>query len=131
MLSHLLQRTAIFIDYSNLFYAKYTVGWYLSIENLLEACRNNPNIVFVGLYGAFDSKKLSQYNWVESIKNRFEDSKYTIYFKPLESHGSKNKGNVDTEMGYDIAEYRGNYDQLVLMSGDGDFLHPLKKLIND
>ena len=129
MFSTLPPRTAIFIDHSNIFYAKYTVGWYLNIENLLEACRNNPNISFVGLYWAYNPKKLEQYNWSEAIKNRFKDSKYLIYFKPLESHGSKNKGNVDTEMGYDIAEYKDQYDHIVLMSGDGDFAHPLKKLM--
>lgn len=63
------------------------------------------------------------------MKKNYNYPKYTIYFKPLESHGSKNKGNVDTEMGYDLAEYKIQYEHIVLMSGDGDFVHPLKKLM--
>lgn len=131
MLSSLPPKTAIFIDYSNIFYAKYTVGWFLEIEKFLEECRSNPNIVFVGLYGAYDPRNLSQYNWSQLVINRFKDAKYLIYFKPLESHGSKNKWNVDTEMGYDLAAYKNVYNHIVLLSGDGDFAHPLKKLIND
>lgn len=129
MFSTLKPRTALFIDYSNIFYAKYTVGWYFDLEKLLEQCRNDNNIEFVGIYGAYDAKNLSQYNWVELMKKTFNGPKYHIYFKPLESHGSKNKGNVDTEMGYDLAEYKSRYDHIVLMSGDGDFAHPIKMLM--
>jgi uncharacterized LabA/DUF88 family protein len=37
---------------------------------------------------------------------------------------------VDTEMGFDLAEYQEKFDHLVLFSGDGDFYYPLEKLIN-
>jgi len=129
MFSTFPPRTAIFIDYSNIFYAKYTVGWFLDIEKFLEACRANPNIVFVGLYWAYDTRRLEQYTWTKKILGLFKDPKYLIYFKPLETHGSKNKWNVDTEMGYDIAEKKDQYDHIVLVSGDWDFAHPLRKLI--
>ena len=131
MFSTLKPKTALFIDYSNIFYAKYTVWWHFDIENLLEYCKTDSNIVFVWVYGAYDPKNLNQYNWVELMKHNFNDPKYLIYFKPLESHGSKNKWNVDTEMWYDLAEYKSLYEHMVLMSWDGDFAHPLKKLIGE
>lgn len=53
-----------------------------------------------------------------------------MYLKPLEQHGSKNKGNVDTEMGFDLSEHKDKYDTLLLFSGDGDFAYPLKELIS-
>jgi len=129
MLSNLLPNTALFIDYSNIFYAKYTVGWFFDVERLLEQCRNYENISFVGLYGAYDPKNLDQFNWKEYMEKNFSDPKFLIYFKPLEEHGSKNKGNVDTEMGFDLAEYKNKYDHVVLMSGDGDFAHPIRKIV--
>ncbi len=47
MFSNLKPKTALFIDYSNIFYAKYTVGWYFDIEKLLEHCKTDTNVVFV------------------------------------------------------------------------------------
>jgi uncharacterized LabA/DUF88 family protein len=129
MFSSLQSKTAIFIDYSNIFYAKYTIGWNFNIEALLQHCLANNNITFVWLYGAYDPKNINQYNWVQLMQKTYIPPKYNVYFKPLEYRGAKNKWNVDTEMWFDLCEFKDLYDNIILFSWDGDFLHPLKKLI--
>lgn len=68
MFSNLKPKTAIFIDYSNIFYAKYTVWWHFSLENFLDICEKNENISFVWVYWAFDNKNPRQCNWHQKIK---------------------------------------------------------------
>jgi hypothetical protein len=59
-MQNLLPNTAVFIDYSNMFFTKYTVGRYFDLENLLQWCDNQQNISLIGMYGAFDNRNITQ-----------------------------------------------------------------------
>lgn len=125
------KRIGIYIDYSNIYHAKYTLWRSYNIDSFLQNFVNNTNIVKVWFYGAYNKTNVSQYQWTQSLEKTFQPPKYYFYFKKLETRGEKQKWNVDTEMGYDIAKDRDLRDTVVLFSGDGDFLYIIDQLIKE
>lgn len=121
----------IYIDFSNIFHAKYTLGWEYDIENFLAYLQNDKTIKEVCFYWAYDKRNISQYNWVTKLQSTFTDTKFYFYFKKLEKKWDNHKWNVDTEMWFDIAQNLSKWKTLVLFSWDGDFLYIIKRLIND
>lgn len=121
----------VYIDFSNIFHAKYTLGWEYDIENFLNNMKNDETIKEVNFYGAYDKRNISQYNWVNKLQTTFTDKKFYFYFKKLEKKWDNHKWNVDTEMWFDISQNMHKWNTLVLFSWDGDFLYIIKKLIED
>lgn len=122
-------RIGVYLDYSNMHYTKYTLWWEYNLFDFLKACINDNHITRIALYGAYDPKNIAQFNRTKKIKQNFSHPKSYFFFKKLEIKGGKNKWNVDTEMGFDIAQDHELWDTLVLFSGDGDFLYPIQKLL--
>jgi len=125
------KRIGIYIDYSNLYHAKYTLWWSFDIDKFLQKLLKDKNIMKVGFYGAYNKTNISQYQWTQSLQKTFQSPKYYFYFKKLETRGEKQKGNVDTEMWYDIAKDSTLRDTLILFFGDGDFLYIIDQLIRN
>lgn len=125
------QSIGIYIDYSNLYHAKYTLGREYDIQQFFEAIESDPSIFHIWFYGAYDKANVKQFNWTQKLQKRFVDPKFSFYFKKLETKGEKQKGNVDTEMGFDIAEQKDKRDTLVLFSWDGDFQYIVDKIIKN
>lgn len=121
----------IYIDFSNIFHAKYTLGWEYDIENFLTNLQDNKIIKEVCFYWAYDKRNISQYNWVTKLQSTFTNTKFYFYFKKLEKKWDNLKWNVDTEMWFDISQNITKWNTLVLFSWDGDFLYIIKKLIED
>ncbi len=121
----------IYIDFSNIFHAKYTLGWEYDIENFLTNLKNDLTIKEVGFYWAYDKRNISQYTWVKKLQTTFTDEKFYFYFKKLEKKWDNHKWNVDTEMWFDISQNMTKWNTLVLFSWDWDFLYIIKKLIEN
>lgn len=119
----------IYIDFSNIFHAKYTLGWEYDIENFLNELKTDKKIKEVCFYWAYDKRNIKQFTWVKKLQTTFINKKFYFYFKKLEKKWDNHKWNVDTEMWFDISENRNNWDTLLLFSWDWDFLYIIKKLI--
>lgn len=122
-------RIGIYLDYSNMYYTKYTLWREYDISGFLRYCRDESTITKIGMYGAYDPKKATQFNRIQKLQSKYSSSKSYFYFKKLEQKWWSNKGNVDTEMWYDICEDKDLRDTIVLFTGDGDFLYIIDKLI--
>ncbi len=64
---------------------------------------------------------------------KLEQFGYKLYLKPVKIYykpdgGSEKKANCDVEMAFYLMKEKDNFDRVVIMSGDGDFLPPLKHL---
>lgn len=84
------------------------------------------------LFGAYNEENVKQKKWVEYIQATFCDSsKYYTFFKPITLKGGKNKGNVDTEMWFELSEMKNEYDTAILFSWDWDFAYIIDRLISE
>lgn len=121
----------VYLDYSNMHYTKYNLWWDYNISQFIHECLNDSRIFRIAFYGAYDPKNISQYNWVQRLQNTFTDPRNYFFFKKLEQKWWKNKGNVDTEMWFDISKDLQNnlWDSIVLFTWDWDFLYPIKQII--
>ncbi len=122
-------RTYAFIDASNLFYGgEKSLGWKIDYEKLLHYLRekadtlNDAQVVLTGrhLQRARFYRKLSRFG-------------YTLYLKPVKSYeqedgGMRRKANCDVEMTFRLMKEQDNFDRIIILSGDGDFLPVLKYL---
>ncbi len=66
---------------------------------------------------------------------KLEDFGYTLFIKPVKSYGQedgvmKRKANCDVDMAFYLMREQDNFDRVVVLSGDGDFLPVLKYLKN-
>lgn len=64
---------------------------------------------------------------------RLQEFGYKLYLKPVKTYyqpdgSTERKANCDVEMAFYLMKEKDNYDQVVIMSGDGDFLPVLKHL---
>jgi hypothetical protein len=64
------QSIGIYIDYSNLFHAKYTLGRDYDIQNFLDVIDQNRNVSQVSFYGAYDKNNIHQFNRIQRLKKR-------------------------------------------------------------
>lgn len=121
----------VYIDYSNIFHARYTLWWSLSIGKMINYFLWFDNINQIKFYWAYDPKNLNQTQWYKNLQNTFKnDKRVYFYLKKLEQKWEKNKWNVDTEMWFDIAMDIHDFDNVFLFSWDGDFKHIVDQLIN-
>jgi uncharacterized LabA/DUF88 family protein len=126
------ERIGVYLDYSNMHYTKYNLWWDYNISQFINLCLSDDRITRLALYGAYDPKNPSQYNWIQKLKTKFPWQKNYFFFKKLETKWWKNKWNVDTEMWFDIAQDLNNnlWDCIILFTWDGDFLYPIQKIID-
>lgn len=64
---------------------------------------------------------------------RLEKFGYKLFLKPVklynqEDGSTKRKANCDVDMAFHLMKERGNFDRVIVLSGDGDFLPVLKHL---
>jgi uncharacterized LabA/DUF88 family protein len=110
-------RVAIFIDGANLFYAIQELGIRIDYTKLL-ALLVGKDTLFRAVYytgaEAADEKQRGFFLWLRHHGFR-------VVSKPVlqRPDGSK-KANLDVEMAMDIVSLAGQYDTVVLVSGDGD-----------
>lgn len=125
------KRIGVYLDYSNMHYTKYNLWWDYNIDQFINECLNDSRISRIAFYWAYDPRNLWQYNWVQRLQSTYSWSRNYFFFKKLENKWWKNKWNVDTEMWFDIAKDLQNniWDSIVLFTGDGDFLYPIKEII--
>ena len=104
-----------FIDSTNLNLAIKNQGWTLDFKKFRQYLSDRFNITKAYLFiGYVDSN--------ESLYTFLQESGYVLIFKPtLKLPNETYKGNVDAELVLHAMIQYTNYDQAVIVSGDGDF----------
>ena len=118
------ERTAIFIDGSNLYAAARALGYDIDYRRLLEVFRERTRVIRAFYYTALIEDQ--EYSPIRPLVDWLDYNGYTMVTKPTkeftDSTGRRKiKGNMDIEIAVDALEMADHLDHVVLFSGDGDF----------
>ncbi|KKU90863.1 MAG: hypothetical protein UY21_C0016G0008 [Microgenomates group bacterium GW2011_GWA1_48_10] len=104
-----------FIDSQNVNLAIRDQGWKLDFNRFRIYLKEKYNVTKAYLFVGFLPGN-------QLLYNKLQESGYTVVFKPtLVSKEGKVKGSVDAELVlHSMIEYP-NYDQAIIITGDGDF----------
>jgi uncharacterized LabA/DUF88 family protein len=118
------ERTALFIDGSNLYASARSLGFDIDYKKLLGEFSTQVRLVRAFYYTALIEDQ--EYSPIRPLVDWLDYNGYTMVTKPTkeftDSTGRrKYKGNMDIELAIDMMDLAGHIDHAVLFSGDGDF----------
>ncbi len=118
------QRTAIFIDGSNLYATTKALGFDIDYKRLLKDFQSRDNLIRAFYYTAMIEDQ--EYSSIRPLIDWLDYNGYRVVTKPVKeftdsSGRRKIKGNMDIELAIDALELSAHLDHMVLFSGDGDF----------
>ncbi|MBE3583166.1 MAG: NYN domain-containing protein [Limnochordaceae bacterium] len=116
-------RVAVFIDGANMFYAQRALGWRIDWAKVISYFSKGKKL-YNGFYYAAESEgEFSQ----ESFLRALTHMGYIVRRRPLKSITDQETGatiykaNLDVDIVVDMLATMDQYDEAILMSGDGDF----------
>lgn len=118
------ERTALFIDGSNLYASARSLGFDIDYKKLLSEFSSQVRLVRAFYYTALIEDQ--EYSPIRPLVDWLDYNGYTMVTKPTkeftDSTGRrKYKGNMDIELAIDMLDLAEHIDHAVLFSGDGDF----------
>ncbi|MBI3626991.1 NYN domain-containing protein [Candidatus Uhrbacteria bacterium] len=117
------KRNFTFIDEQNLYFALRDDGWKLDYKKLRIYLKEKYFISKAYIFMGFIPSNHRLYNYLKLAG-------FVIIFKPvLQLSPKKIKGNCDAEMVLQVMIDLNNYNQAVIISGDGDFYCLIRHLI--
>jgi uncharacterized LabA/DUF88 family protein len=123
------ERTALFIDGSNLYAAARALNFDIDYKQLLHMFTGDGTLVRAYYYTALiDDQEFSN---LRPLIDWLDYNGYTLVTKPAkefkDDQGRKKiKGNMDIELAVDVLELSSHIDHAVIFSGDGDFRYLLE-----
>lgn len=118
------EKTAIFIDGSNLYAAAKALDFDIDYKLLLEWIASKGRLVRAFYYTALIDDQ--EYSPIKPLVDWLNYNGYSMVTKPAreftDGQGRKKlKGNMDVELAIDMMELADKVDHIMLFSGDGDF----------
>ncbi len=118
-------RTALFIDGSNLYSAARALNIDIDYKKLLDEFRKRGVLIRAYYYTAIAEDQ--DYSPIRPLVDWLDYNGFTLVTKPARRYTetstgqSRIKGNMDIEIAVDMLEMAAHLDHAVLFSGDGDF----------
>ena len=118
-------RTALFIDGSNLYSAARALNIDIDYKKLLDEFRKRGVLVRAYYYTAIVEDQ--EYSPIRPLVDWLDYNGFTLVTKPVRRYTeaatgqSRMKGNMDIEIAVDMLEMAAHLDHAILFSGDGDF----------
>lgn len=118
------ERTALFIDGSNLYASARALGFDIDYKRLLKVFKKNGQLVRALYYTALMEEQ--EYSPIRPLVDWLDYNGYSMVTKPTKEFTDaagrrKIKGNMDIELAIDMMEMSPHLDHIVIFSGDGDF----------
>ncbi len=118
------ERTALFIDGSNLYATARALGFDIDYKRLLEMFTEEVRLIRAFYYTAMLEDQ--EYSPIRPLIDWLDYTGYTMVTKPTkeftDSAGRRRiKGNMDIELAIDVMEMAETLNHIILFSGDGDF----------
>lgn len=118
------EKTAIFIDGSNLYAAAKALDFDIDYKRLLRFIANRGRLVRAFYYTALIEDQ--EYSPIKPLVDWLDYNGYSMVTKPTREFKDENgrkkiKGNMDIELAVDMMEIADRVDHILLFSGDGDF----------
>lgn len=114
-----------------MFYAQQKNGWFFDPRRVLEFFTRDPKIVLVNAFWYTGLKDMQDQR---SFRDALINLGYTVRTKLLKEYYDESlgkyyqKANLDIEIVIDMFNTVGQYDRVVLFSGDGDFERAIELL---
>ncbi|MCR4416839.1 MAG: NYN domain-containing protein [Ignavibacteria bacterium] len=115
-----MRRIGVFIDLQNIYLAVKTIEQKSKINFtvLKEFLRSNDAIVTMSVFTCYDPEYKSQIDFI----NHLALLGYRVVSKPLKKlPDGTTKANMDLEMAMEVMNQAPHLDEIVLVTGDGDF----------
>ena len=119
-------KTYAFVDASNIIYGARAEGWLIDQKKLIEYLRRKFKVSKAFFYYGKDSKSQKK----EKFLKKLEEFGYILRVKEVKRYGTKFKANCDVDLTMDMLLKVREYNQAVVLSGDGDFAPLLSYLIS-
>ena len=118
------ERTALFIDGSNLYSTARALGFDIDYKRLLEMFTEEVRLIRAFYYTAMHEDQ--EYSPIRPLVDWLDYNGYTMVTKPTKEFTDtegrrKLKGNMDIELAIDVMEMAETLNHIILFSGDGDF----------
>lgn len=120
------EKTAIFIDGSNLYTTARILGFDLDYQKLLKFFQKECNLIRAYYYTALLEGQ--DYSPLRPLVDWLDYNGYSMTTKSAKEYTDSNgksriKGSVDVELAVDVMEIADKVEHIILFSGDGDFKH--------
>jgi uncharacterized LabA/DUF88 family protein len=117
-------RIALFIDGANLYASSKALGFDIDYKRLLKEFQSRGELVRAFYYTAIIADQ--EYSSMRPLADWLDYNGYTVVTKTVKEYvdaGGRRKvrGNMSVELAVDAMGLVGQIDQMVLVSGDGDF----------
>ena len=117
------QGTYAFIDGQNLHSGVSQLGWKLNHKKFRQYLRDDLGVDKAFIFLGFMEEQ-------QDLYTALQDAGFILIFKPLiRYHDNTIKGNVDADMVLKVMIEINNYENAVIVSGDGDFHGLIRHLI--
>lgn len=125
-------KTAVFVDWANVYYWKESLKWEIDVQKLFDYLKTYREIKEIIFYFGTDKHPASK----EQIKQA-QRTGYRVVTKPVKYLPKTESGEMiwvrkcdfDLEIGLDCFEKLSKFDGFIFFSGDGDFATLYKRLI--
>jgi|SRR5579885_671755 len=111
-------KTYAFIDASNIIYGARTEGWFIDQKKLFDYLKRKFETSKVFFYFGKDDNNKKQGKFLKKL----EKFGYTLRVKQIKRYGKRQKANCDVDLTLDMLVLMKEYDQAIVLTGDGDFL---------
>ena len=132
-----MQRVALFVDGSNMFYAQRDNGWHIDYRLTHQFFMDNRekagSYYFTASPSAGDPQRIDKYRRFRTALISMGFSVVDKEVKVLTDSNSgvvRIKGNLDIELVFRMLTSISNYDEVVLMGGDSDYIPIINHLRN-
>ncbi|MEO9875739.1 MAG: NYN domain-containing protein [Anderseniella sp.] len=118
------ERTALFIDGSNLYATAKALGFDIDYKNMLKMFEDGTRLTRAIYYTALLDD--ADYSPIRPLIDWLDYNGFMVVTKPAKEFTDaagrrKVKGNMDIEIAVDIMQLCSSLDHIILFSGDGDF----------
>lgn len=118
------EKTALFIDGSNLYAAAKSLDFDIDYKKLLKYFASKGKLVRAFYYTALVEDQ--EYSPIRPLVDWLDYNGFTMVTKPTKEFTDnlgrrKIKGNMDIELAIDVMQMAPHLDHIVIFSGDGDF----------
>lgn len=132
-----MERVALFIDGSAMFYAQRDNGWHIDYRNVYHFFTDNREIAgawyFTASPRAGDIERLERYRKFKyaliQIGYSVKDKEVRVLYDEKAEH-PKLKGNLDIELVFRVLTSVSRFDTAVLLGGDSDYIPVMEYLVD-
>lgn len=119
-------KTCVFIDATNIIYGASNNGWRVDFKKLAKYLKERFGAKQILYYAGVDQENLKQLKFYEKL----QDFGYKLRLVPVKTFSDgKKKADVDSRMTFEMMLYLTEYNQAVVMTGDGDYYWVLEYLL--